>query len=99
MPVSLQCRRINISTMFATLRCSRAAASRTASLTPGSMRRFNVDTLVLAMRYIVYQLKRKCNALCDQVATRSECAIQGGLYCACPDLSCGLQGEVSNGTN
>jgi len=55
MPVSLQCRRINISTMFATLRCSRAAASRTASLMAGSIRKFSVDILVFAMRYIVYQ--------------------------------------------
>ena len=40
-----------VPTMFATLRCSRAAASRTASLMPGSMRRFSVEILVLAMRY------------------------------------------------
>ena len=64
MPVSLQCRRINISTMFATLRCSRAAASRTASLMAGSIRKFNVDILVLAMRYIVYEKYCKCNAFC-----------------------------------
>ena len=69
MPVSLQCRRINISTMFATLRCSRAAASRTASLTAGSIRKFSVDILVLAMRYIVYEKYRKCNAICLVVAT------------------------------
>jgi hypothetical protein len=40
--------------MFATLRCSRAAASRTASLMAGSIRKFSVDILVFAMRYIVY---------------------------------------------
>ena len=64
MPVSLQCRRISISTMFATLRCSRAAASRTASLMAGSIRKLSVDILVLGMRYIVYKEERKCNAFC-----------------------------------
>jgi len=48
--------------MFATLRCSRAAASRTASLTVGLMRRLSVETLVFAMRRIVYRKCHKCNA-------------------------------------
>lgn len=50
--------------MLATLRCSRAAASRTAALMDGLMRRFNVDTLVFAMRRIVTQKYKKCNAYC-----------------------------------
>lgn len=29
------------------------------------MRRFSVDTLVFAMRYIVYRKELQCNAFCD----------------------------------
>lgn len=50
--------------MLATLRCSRAAASRTAALMEGLMRRFNVETLVFAMLCIVTQKYHKCNAFC-----------------------------------
>jgi len=49
--------------MFATLRCSRVAASRTAAFTAGLMRRFNVEILVRAMHHNVPEKKRKCNAL------------------------------------
>ena len=49
--------------MLATLRCSFAAASRTASLTAGWMRRLSVDILVFAMRYNITHNYRDCNAL------------------------------------
>lgn len=52
MPSISQCRRISISIMFATLRCSISAASRTASFTPGAILRLRVAILVLGMRML-----------------------------------------------
>ncbi len=39
--------------MFATLRCSLVAASRTAAFTAGLMRKFNVEILVRGMQHNV----------------------------------------------
>lgn len=58
--------------MLATLRCSRAAASRTAFLIAGSMRRFSVEIFVRAMRHNITQKTTKCNALCIFPNLRAE---------------------------
>jgi len=62
--------------MLATLRCSFAAASRTASLTAGWMRRFSVDILVFAMRYNITHKYSKCNALFVCIARIVESSAQ-----------------------
>jgi hypothetical protein len=68
-------------------------------LMAGSIRKFNVDILVFAMRYIVYQISSKCNAFFLMYAACFRRALNEGytaIYRAHPGYTVG-DGEIACG--